>query len=175
MESHSAWLNNFFVHEYLENTIQNICKVISILEDEHECELNIATRGLSGNLVGACVARELKRDLMVVRTRDPDSCGIDGLRCHSSYKVENLKRGKYIILDDLISSQKTVKCIHTEIEFEANRDSSFNFDYPNCIAIVLYRNFLDGVSRIATLSSNKEVPIYGVWENQNEKYCEYRE
>lgn len=63
----------------------------------------IAVRGVSGLLIGSIVALEMNKVLAIVRK--------PGEGTHSFYSVEGAPTGRYIIIDDLICSGKTVETI----------------------------------------------------------------
>ena len=71
----------------------------------------IAVRGTSGMLVGPLVTAALNSNLIVVRKpRDSDNSltNTEGLPCHGDHK--------YIILDEFISSGKTVEAIRESLQ-----------------------------------------------------------
>jgi adenine/guanine phosphoribosyltransferase-like PRPP-binding protein len=71
----------------------------------------IAVRGISGMTVGSIVSYLLDKPLIIVRKGKPVE------PCHSSYTVESsIDSGTYIIIDDLISSENTIKTIVDEIK-----------------------------------------------------------
>lgn len=61
----------------------------------------IAMSGTSGMLLGATVADRLHKNLIVVRKSDDKST-------HSCYKVEGVYSKRYVVIDDLIASGKTL-------------------------------------------------------------------
>ncbi len=72
----------------------------------------IAVRGISGIVMGSIVAHVLNLKLIVVRKENEDS--------HASYQVEGLSSDlKYVIIDDLVSSGRTVKTIMQDIKNSA--------------------------------------------------------
>ena len=95
------------------------------LESLYEKGINfdsIAVRGMSGALMGGVIASEYDIPLILVRKK--------GARSHSRSSVETKSKvKKYIILDDLIESGKTVVEIEKAIDI-ANG--------AKCVAIVLY-------------------------------------
>jgi len=69
----------------------------------------IAFRGMSGALVAPIVARDLKKEIILVRKEKGDN--------HSGYTVEgHIGAKKYVILDDFISSGATVREIIKEVQ-----------------------------------------------------------
>jgi hypothetical protein len=87
----------------------------------------IAVRGVSGVLVGSAVAIALNKHLIVVRKEEDDS--------HSGVTCEgHLTARRYVIVDDFISSGRTVKTIATEIARWQNfHRNTLNEIYPNAI------------------------------------------
>lgn len=67
----------------------------------------IAVRGVSGLLLGTAIADKFNKNLIVVRTHQAG---------HSGNMVEGPKDGRYIIVDDLISTGKTVWIIAQTIK-----------------------------------------------------------
>ena len=67
----------------------------------------IAVRGLSGTLIAPVLALKLKKTLLVVRK---------GEDCHSSQTVEgDYGARSYVIVDDFVSSGRTVRAITEEL------------------------------------------------------------
>jgi len=68
----------------------------------------IAFRGMSGALVAPIVARDLKKEIILVRKTGEDN--------HSGYSLEgHIGAKKYVILDDFISTGKTVREIIKQV------------------------------------------------------------
>ncbi len=87
----------------------------------------IAFCGMSGALVAPSVADALDKHLIMVRKAD------DGSR-HSSLPVEGILEGRYLILDDFISSGRTVKFIMAQIAKETKRMPA----KPRPVAVFVY-------------------------------------
>jgi adenine/guanine phosphoribosyltransferase-like PRPP-binding protein len=86
----------------------------------------IAVRGVSGAVVGSIVAARKNKQLIVVRKQNVIS--------HAAYQVEGVpsKSFKYAIIDDFVSSGRTIANIVGQIERQSP-DSK-------CIGIACYHN-----------------------------------
>ena len=88
----------------------------------------IAFRGVSGSLLGPLVATAMGKGLIYIRKK------VDS---HRSYDVEGCVTQRYIIIDDLIDSGKTIHSIREAIEKRA-RDCG---DPPaTCVGVFLYNH-----------------------------------
>lgn len=68
----------------------------------------IAFRGMSGTIFAAPLAMQLKKQLLLVRKKDGS---------HSDYDVEgDYDIINYIIVDDFVSTGKTIKCIRDKVK-----------------------------------------------------------
>jgi hypothetical protein len=99
----------------------------------------IAVRGVSGILVGSAVAIALNKHLIVVRKEGDDS--------HSGVTCEgHLTARRYVIVDDFVSSGKTVNTITTEIaQWQNLHRNTLNEIYPNaiCYGGAMYFQYTD--------------------------------
>ena len=69
----------------------------------------IAFRGMSGALVAPIVARDLKKEIILVRKTGEDN--------HSGYSLEgHVGAKKYVILDDFVSTGRTVREIIKQVK-----------------------------------------------------------
>jgi adenine/guanine phosphoribosyltransferase-like PRPP-binding protein len=86
----------------------------------------IVVHGLSGLVIGSIVAHALQKGLSVIRKT--------GEKTHSINKIETTedKLGKYVILDDLIDSGKTLAHIYKTI-------TKFDKD-AECVGVYLHHN-----------------------------------
>ena len=74
----------------------------------------IAFRGLSGTLIAPIVAHILKKEIIVIRKREPGSSD------HSGHRIEgHVAAKRYVILDDFIAGGNTVKEIIKGVEMFA--------------------------------------------------------
>jgi adenine/guanine phosphoribosyltransferase-like PRPP-binding protein len=104
----------------------------------------IGVRGHSGMLIGAPLAMQLKKDLLIVRKK--------GEKSHSSNSVTGWGRDQKILLvDDFICTGATLKAMHKEIK--ANCDS------PTILGILLYAS---GRRETEWLLTNVAVPMFHV-------------
>jgi adenine/guanine phosphoribosyltransferase-like PRPP-binding protein len=85
-----------------ERRTEAINKSVSVLKSSGLSFDSIVCCGLSGSLVGPEVARKLKKNLILVRKKEPSH----GSTIEYDWEV---KVKKYVILDDLVESGKTVK------------------------------------------------------------------
>lgn len=67
----------------------------------------IAITGYSSALIGPAVAMRLKKNLCLVRK--------EGEKCASGYGVEGLPNQKYVFIDDLICSGRTLQRVYTNM------------------------------------------------------------
>jgi len=84
----------------------------------------VAFCGMSGSIIASCVAAKMKKDLILVRKSDENR--------HSSFFIETPVNGikNYIIIDDFISSGKTISFIIEQI--------STCYSSRKCVGIYLY-------------------------------------
>lgn len=92
---------------------------------------SIVVRGLSGTIMGSCLAHRLKKNLVVVRK---------GEECHGYSLEYNDFPKKYIILDDLVSSGDTIRSIKDRMDRILDSISS------RCMGIYLYHSNRDSKS-----------------------------
>jgi adenine/guanine phosphoribosyltransferase-like PRPP-binding protein len=117
----SAHIKTYLDGENLRQITENVIETVAKFANGFEA---IAFRGVSGSLVAPAVAMALGKNLIVVRKSIKDS--------HADYLVEgHTKAQKYIIIDDIISSGKTIKAIRNNIKTKLNKESE-------CIAIILF-------------------------------------
>lgn len=125
--------------------ITRTAKRVALLKKKHK-NLGIAFRGQSGSALAYPVAAKLKMPLILVRKNTESS--------HSSYKIEgctNKDVDNYIIIDDFISSGKTVNTIIREID----KYQSFCDNPAKCVGIVLYASSKRN-------KTHKDYPVYYV-------------
>jgi adenine/guanine phosphoribosyltransferase-like PRPP-binding protein len=113
---------------YLTNAFEKpgitLRQILHLLKGRHFD--GIAVRGISGMMFGPMVALAMRKRLMVVRKHNDST--------HRSQEVESLfnkqDEGKYIILDDQVSSGRTRDAILTAVEK--------NFPNMKCVGICTY-------------------------------------
>lgn len=99
----------------------------------------IAFSGQSGSLIAPIVAMLMGKSLIMVRK--------NGVRSHSSYKVEGDKNAKsYIIIDDLTNSGQTIEFIQTSMRDEG-------FEHCKYVGML-------GVLRLSDEAIDREVQKY---------------
>lgn len=93
----------------------------------------IVVTGVSGILIGSIVSFLTGKNLIVVRKSKDES--------HSDFDIESSKAKyrKYVILDDQISSGRTIKKIFEKME------NSSRFYEAKCVTIMLYASNPDKV------------------------------
>lgn len=124
--------------DYLSHLLESnkLCDVTSAMSEalfKYHREVEkfdyIACSGLSGIIVASPAAIRLDKRLIIVRK---------GEHCHSSFSVEGMPcdeiPNNYVIVDDLISTGKTVRNIINEIR-GARKEPS------NCVGIFLHYQF----------------------------------
>lgn len=88
----------------------------------------IAFSGMSGAMIAPAVACELGKTLVMVRKSSD--------KTHSSFKVEGeLLRGNYVIIDDQISSGRTVRRIQQQIHEAEENEKAWGSSPKICVAI----------------------------------------
>lgn len=106
--------------ESLKRTNGLMTKLLKAHDSEFDA---IAFRGMSGAMIAPMLAAKLKKNLLMVRKPDQQA--------HSSRAVEGiLAPQRYVIVDDLISSGRTIDSIVEEIKNFSNGSQ--------CIGIALY-------------------------------------
>lgn len=91
-----------------------------------------AFRGISGALIAPLLAHKCKKSLIAVRKPKTDET------CHACWRVESDEAAqRYIIVDDFISSGRTVTCIITDINEHLNSSAI-------CLGGFFYSDMLKG-------------------------------
>ena len=116
MSNHASWLSTLFDPKKLDMVSSYLADRIN--EDKKKlCLRGIAIRGHSGSLMAGIVS--IKTGLPIILVRKPN----DGT--HSSYTVEMsddmIESAKYCIIDELISSGKTITIMMNEIHNRHHR------------------------------------------------------
>lgn len=94
-------LENKDVRKYINNTVKGLKPYADLFD-------HILVTGISGMLIGPTIALRLNKKLAIVRKNPKESS-------HSSNLVEGYPFGKYIIIDDFVSSGETVLRIKNAI------------------------------------------------------------
>jgi adenine/guanine phosphoribosyltransferase-like PRPP-binding protein len=129
--SHASYLLNVFNKKYQDRTVRNLRKVLA---DNNVKFDGFIVTGVSGITMGAIMSRSLKKDLVIVRKDEEYATS------HSYYKVENYCSGKrYIFLDDLIASGRTLKRVKRSIaDFHETENSLKTCKPSKIIGVLLY-------------------------------------
>jgi orotate phosphoribosyltransferase len=109
----------------LERKAVEVSRALQGLEFE-----TIVVTGVSGLLVGPLVSVWMDKRLVVVRRT------ISCRNTHSSYWVEGPNPGRWIFLDDLIATGKTLRRVRRRISTSAG----VGFGSETFIGVVLYHN-----------------------------------
>ena len=125
--SHPSYLSNMFVRKNWDLTIKKTLKELRPLSATFD---SIAFRGLSGGLIAPIICYNLKKGMVAVRKSRKDE------PCHSSNSVESETDciGRYIILDDQISSGATVLAM-----LDAIKNAKLE---GRCVGIYTYQGFV---------------------------------
>lgn len=126
MSIQSSYLDNVFSPAQLKYTVKACVSTLHKFKVQFEA---VAFRGMSGAIVAPMVAVKMNKPLILIRKPGDGS--------HSSYRVEGYTIPcKYIIVDDFISSGRTIEAIHQAI----NEKSLEPF---TCVAVLAYRRQRD--------------------------------
>jgi adenine/guanine phosphoribosyltransferase-like PRPP-binding protein len=112
--SHTSIILN---HEFRNMIVMEAVKKLRV----YDFDIIVAC-GTSGLIVVPQVAEILKKNILVVRKINE--------KCYSEFSTEGVAPYRYVILDDLICSGKTVKHIKRTIKDE--------YPYAKCIGIYCY-------------------------------------
>ena len=107
--AHAGYLACLFVPQSFTETVARTLKDLEAIQDKFDF---IAFRGLSGSLIAFVICHTLKKGMVVVRKDKKDE------QCHSVNLVESEKDdiGRYVILDDQISTGATLRTILEKIK-----------------------------------------------------------
>lgn len=142
----SGYLYKPFVPELREKVLNSCVDQLNQLSLAFDA---IAFSGMSGALIAPTLADLLGKELILVRKPSDNS--------HSYDTVQGFRDGvSYIVVDDFISTGKTVKYI---IDTIANNG---DFKHYSCKAIFCYARDQEnsGAKRIA---NDMRLPLYGVY------------
>ena len=115
-EHTSLVLNHKQRHSYI---ISGVCRLRKNLHDFDA----IACCGISGVIVAVQIAELLNKEIVIVRKPQNST-----LREYSEFTIEGVAPRRYVIVDDLVCSGKTVRYILNEIKEE----------YPRAICVGMY-------------------------------------
>jgi len=123
----SCHLRRVLSPEFRAKTIKWVIKQLKPYVDDFDA---IAVCGASCLLIGPTVADKLKKNIILVRkecdwNQQPEDGG-----SHSDHEVEGPRDGRYVIIDDLTETGKTLFGMMSAIN---------NFcEYSKCTGVVLY-------------------------------------
>jgi adenine/guanine phosphoribosyltransferase-like PRPP-binding protein len=113
--------------------VDTVAKALVTLRPLAEQFDSIVVSGVSGLTMGAILAHELGKNLVIVRK--------DGEKSHSSYAVEGDPGYHYLIVDDLICSGETLLRVLNVMKRDCGQR-------PKCFGFFAY-NYVDGPKREA--------------------------
>lgn len=113
---HADYLGKVIPTACLRETVKKLAKVLRPIKFDA-----IAFRGMSGALICPTLALRMNKSLIMVRKEES----------HSALKTEGCQNAKrYVIVDDLSSTGKTLREIHTQVRLFC--------DKPVCVGVLLY-------------------------------------
>ena len=125
---HQKLFNTSRFHELIDRTAEFINTLVRCRRKAIKPQA-IAVTGLSGIAAGGAISYLTGLPLCVVRKpRD---------NAHSGYGVEGRLANRYLILDDFVSTGKTLNRIAKQIK---KVSSSYHNITPECVGIVLWRD-----------------------------------
>lgn len=128
---HTVYLNQALGLKERKQTVKKLCECIKKSGIKFD---SIAFTGMSGALIAPLVAYKLKKNLVMVRKPSDEN--------HSNMTVEAENVGnRYIIIDDLIFSGKTI------INLVKTMDKNPQFDIMVPVAVFTYRTPEDDRNR----------------------------
>lgn len=97
---------------------------------------SIVVRGMSGALVGPEVASQLEKNLVLVRKLNDDT----HTHVRDAVQYECSRIGKYVILDDLVDTGRTLSAIYAAVDRENGfrRSCGDSVKKEVCVAVYLY-------------------------------------
>ena len=150
--THASWLKPLFN----ANDLQDIARMLAneINEDKKNFRIDgIAIRGVSGSVIGGILSYLTDLPIVIVRKKET--------KRHSSLRVEYLdedmrrKTYRYVIVDDLIASGKTVDIIVEDIGKEMRKKAILQ-------KIYLYNDASRNTSSRYYLAGGKSVPVFSM-------------
>lgn len=126
----TSYLSTIFYPENFPKTIRETLKAAKKIKKERDFD-TIAFCGMSGAAVAFILASEMSLPLLCVRKKGESSHYVNG---YDDRMLEgNITAEKYLLVDDFISSGKTVNYIMDTIKR----------DIPNakCVAMLMYSGF----------------------------------
>lgn len=138
----SGYLHTILNAEGLRLTIPPLQKLIEKHAGEFE---TIVVRGMSGALVAPILAMNMHKNMVIIRK--------DKHEGHSGLEVEGPKKiGKFIIIDDLVSTGSTISVILTTL----SNTQAMQFDPQLNQGIFLYSDYVSESSGSKTFHYKKE-------------------
>jgi len=151
----SDYMEHVLSYNSLSDVIDDLVRLIKRSKIEFD---SIAVRGNSGTLVAGPLSLELQKNIILVRKQDGSHSEYD-IEGFCSFKNEqsiilnadNLPEIRYIIIDDLIATGKTVLEINEKLK-----------DKAQLVGIFLYAQDMDYKSSIAGIESELDVPVFSI-------------
>lgn len=158
---HTTYRTSSYMRRYLDpHTLEkSVATIASFLEPYLDQFDTLAFRGHSGSILGTALALKLKKNMLLVRKDGEDS--------HSDYAVEGTLHSRYLIIDDLVASGRTVRKIQEMIFIaESNRQGYNPAQASVCIGIFLEHGMELILKRLATAPGKRG---WGLFEWQLEE------
>jgi len=127
--THATWLSAALNQKKLKKLIRRAAPRIKKFRKKHPFDA-IAFTGMSGTLVAPVISYELDIPLIMVRKSCHDSAD-----CHNVSGYGSASR--YVILDDLVSSGKTLRNIYQQVSHFYSY-SLYSNSSPDLVGIMLY-------------------------------------
>lgn len=108
----------------------------------------IVARGISGTVAAAMIAREMRKDLLIVRK------GTEGN--HGCYSVEGILGRKWLFVDDFISSGKTLREVYGRVKDAAG---DYNWDTEFVGSFLYLHRSGDGAGYLTAETSAYEASL----------------
>jgi orotate phosphoribosyltransferase-like protein len=123
------WFENIFEPKNLTNLLEFCCKKIAIFRKAVPFD-GIAFIGMSGTLLAPLISERMQIPLLMVRKDADYQSSHDYREVSGNFDIK-----RYVILDDLIGTGKTLSLIKWKIE---SRSVSFTQGMPELVGVMLY-------------------------------------
>lgn len=138
-------LKKIFNSRQYARSISVLCDGISRSKINFEF---IAFRGYSGSMIAPAVAHKLNKQMCLIRKGSE--------KRHSARLIEGFVGGRYIIVDDLISTGNTIRQIIKSLNSRSGKE--WNCSESTCVGVFLYDT--DYYKSEGFLYKDKSIPVY---------------